>query len=225
MQKSYQFIFGLFLYFQCSFSPSHQGNGLLLGTAVQEPEILVAIPLDIVSQIEKQIGEKLEFEVVESFIVEEIFKGVNAEVIIERIIGWDDPGDFHQIRIVSQEKEVSFFNAGGWVRISDFETQRISKDQNERLRFSDFFFLYRDNPNNNLILVFGYPYASQPGLLSIIKLSGFPEPKLILNDFLYFFGFDEIKSKGVLNIKVSKGEMDNFENLKTKSIKLKNGGK
>ncbi len=88
---------------------------------------------------------------------------------------WSDPGDFLKIKIADMAGVVKLEtnNFDGWVK-HRFPPEVIS----ESLISSDYAALL-ENKTGKQLLLFGYTYASQPGLLTVIDL--FPEAKVVFN--------------------------------------------
>ncbi len=185
---------------------------------VQKPAEFVGIHLNTVQGKETELNLKFEFLTIESNRLDINNDGKEDEIIIEKIKDWNDPGDYHRIRIKSKEKEYVFFNSDGWVEIGAYETQYLNSFPQTTQVKSKYVNIQRSSDKDILLFAFGYVYASQPGLLSILNLSRFDKPELIFNDNYHLYSFEDKNSDGIVDIVVTKNdidEMDNNDNLKT----------
>jgi hypothetical protein len=160
-------------------------------TNVSEPFADCALSgqkLETEKDIEKKYNIKLNFSILET--IEYDINGIKGKVIIEKIDDWNDPGDFHRIRIVN-DSCFSFFNVYGWVKTRTSILEYVPNFTTYNKSRSDYIVLSK-NGNDLLLFVFGYVYASQPGLLSIVNLS-LKEPKLLFNDNCMLSGYQENK--------------------------------
>jgi hypothetical protein len=160
---------------------------------------LVGNPLATVEEKEIELGIKFYFHTIESCSFDIDNNGKDDEIRIERIENWNDPGDFHRIRIIKQSGSYEFFNVHGWVEIGDYEVQHDTSFVLSNLVDSKYIVMKRasDTTKDIMIFAFGYVYASQPGVLSIIYAS--PEiimPRLILNSNRYLYDFKDLNSDG-----------------------------
>ena len=141
---------------------------------------------------------KLEFSDVE--VAEIKIDGENAKIILEKIdswyyseksvrLDWNDPGDFHRIRIEYKDTTFVFFNQNGWVKTSPFMFDYVPTFPSYNKIKSDCIVLTK-NDDDLLLFAFGYVYANQPGLLSIFNLS-LKEPMLLFNDNYMLSGYQE----------------------------------
>ena len=143
---------------------------------------------------------KLEFSILETIEYEIKEKDITEKLIIEKIdswfyskeshrIKWNDPGDFHRIKVEKKDSCYTFFNSSGWVKATPFFFGYVPNFPSYNKIQSDYIVLTQNN-DDFLLFVFGYVYASQPGLLSIINLS-LKEPKLLFNDNYMLSGYHE----------------------------------
>ena len=88
---------------------------------------------------------------------------------------WTDPGDYHKVRISNEKYTQEFSNLDGWVRFDEnYTVAQNLKDLNQLE--SDLVLLSKGEIN--LLILFGWAYASQPGLCTIIDLEN---GELIMN--------------------------------------------
>ena len=160
-------------------------------------------PLDTEQKFEK---EQLKFSIVET--IEYDINGDKMKIIIEKIdswfclndngrIDWNDPGDFHRIKIEYKNMCYTFFNSGGWDKPRPYDFRYVSNFTKYNKIKSDYLVLTKNN-EDFLLFAFGYTYASEPGLLSIINLST-PKPELIFNDNYEISGYWENKPKIIVS--------------------------
>jgi hypothetical protein len=151
------------------------------------------------------IGEKLDSEkadeinnnVTLNFIIIEQLSydidkdGFKENILLEKlqIEKYEEPGDFHRIRIEFKDTCFSFYNSSGWVKIENSANDYINDFTSINKINSEYIVLSKNN-DNLLLFAFGYVYASNPGLLSIINLS-MKEPQLILNDNFLLVKYEE----------------------------------
>ncbi|MBW6480548.1 MAG: hypothetical protein K0B37_14060 [Bacteroidales bacterium] len=192
---------------------------------VNESFELIGIPLSTVEEREKELNYKFEFQTIEKQQIYHQDDSQRIEIFIERIKGWNDPGDFHRIRIKKQEKEFVFFNSDGWVIIGEYETQYLNSFSETNEIKSSYVSVQKASDKDILLFAFGYVYASQPGLLSILNLSRFEKPVLIFNDNYNLYNYEDINGDGMLDIMVTKFDKDEVTGLVDfKTYLLKNGG-
>ena len=94
--------------------------------------------------------------------------GKNDKITLYIIDNWEDPGNFHKIRVeLSGEDPYEFSNYGGWVTFNEnysISEEIAAKNQLE----SKNILLLNATPNSKLILLFGWVYANDPGIVTII---------------------------------------------------------
>lgn len=151
-------------------------------------------------EFEKEYNCRLFFEVLDS--IPDINDSIKT-IVIERIKNWNDPGDFHKISFVFKDKKYSFFNPTGWMIVSNYDTQYF---KNKSLVNSKYFRIWNIKKNVPAIFLFGYIYASMPGLLSIISYEC--KPNLIFNDNYHLYSVDSKKSQ----ILVTRYDMQEIKN-------------
>jgi hypothetical protein len=152
---------------------------------------LIGQQLEAENQFEKNNDERLQFVTIASYDINGD-GSIKGKIILEKLqISWEEPGDFHRIRIEYKDTCYAFFNSSGWVKAESYIFEYVpnftmcNKIQSDYIVFSK-------NGNDLLLFAFGYPYASQPGLLSIVNLS-LKEPKLLFNDNCMLSGYQENK--------------------------------
>lgn len=100
-------------------------------------------------------------------------------ILLQQMNGWNDPGDFIRIKILDMNGNIKFdqTNFGGWVKFgNNYSLPEIVAKQN---LINSKEALIIDNKYGKQLLVFGWVYASSPGLMTVIDL--FPSPKIIFN--------------------------------------------
>lgn len=99
---------------------------------------------------------------------------------LKRLKGWEnDPGDFHQIQITTDNGySWSETNFSGWVR---FDNNYYVPDSIKRLNQLDTdLLLLTDFESSKILGLFGWVYASQSGLLTMIDFST-DRPRIMIN--------------------------------------------
>ena len=150
---------------------------------------LLGQQLETESQFEKSNEERLQFVVIDSCEYDTNGDGIKEKIILEKLHCWNDPGDFHRIKINKKDSCYTFFNSSGWVKTAPFFFEYLPNFPSYNKIQSDYIVLSQNN-DDLLLFIFGYVYASQPGLLSIINLS-LKEPKLLFNDNYMLSGYQE----------------------------------
>lgn len=136
---------------------------------IKEPEFAVNSELvDELFIVENHNQQEYPFKEVETQTVDLNNDGKNDKITLFIIENWGDPGNFQKIRVeLSGEEPYEFSNYSGWVTFN--ENYSISEDiaANNQLE-SNNILLLNATPNSKLILLFGWVYASDPGLVTII---------------------------------------------------------
>jgi hypothetical protein len=153
----------------------------------------------LTESVVKEYDYKFEFEVFDSL----IFKQENKKFLItiekfkERC-----PGDFHLIKIFTDNKQSVFFNPDGWVakNITIYDVPMLSS---ANLSSKNYLSIIKFSENNYLLFVFGYPYASSPSLITIINLTQFDNSQLIFNKEYELYDIADCNGDGLLDIFVS----------------------
>lgn len=101
-------------------------------------------------------------------------------IILYRLVGWEnDPGDFQQIKIkMDNGFEWNETNFNGWVRFD--HNYRVPNSVKEKNQIDTDLLLCTDFGETKILGLFGWAYASQPGLLTIIEFST-NKPRVMLN--------------------------------------------
>ena len=102
-------------------------------------------------------------------------------IILYRLKGWEnDPGDFHQIVIKMDDGyEWKGTNFNGWVRFDN--NYSVPNQVKEKNQIDTDLLLQTDFYSTKVLGLFGWAYASQPGLLTIIEFST-NKPRVMLNE-------------------------------------------
>jgi len=151
-------------------------------------------------ETEQEIIEKydieLNFSILETIEFDINGKGLKEKIIVERIENWNDPGDYHRIKIEKTDTCYTFFNSSGWIKSCPYIFRYVPNFSTHNKIHSEYVFLIENN-EDLLLFAFGYIYASQPGLLSIINLS-LKDPKLLFNDNYMISGYEEGNPKIII---------------------------
>ena len=172
----------------CSGKTSKTSN-----SEVSEPCVdceLLGQQLETENQFEKNNDESLKFSIIESYEYDLNGDGIKEKIIVEKLqISWEEPGDFHRIRIEKNDTCYTFFNSSGWIKSCSSIFNYVPDFLTYNKINSDYVFLCENN-SDLLLFAFGYIYASNPGLLTIVNLS-LKEPKLLFNDNYMLSGYEE----------------------------------
>jgi hypothetical protein len=175
---------------------------------------LIGELLPTVKDIELKSKIKLEFYRVDSLSYQIDNKIFNF--IFEKIKNEDEAGDFHKIRILHGEKNIDFFNPDGWI-FAKHNLCDVPHLIDNNLVSNDYVIIQKASPNNILLFAFGYIYANDPSLLSIINLNYFEDPQLIFNSDYMLYNIKDFNNDQIKDIEVSKLFID--ENPNKKNIK------
>lgn len=140
------------------------------------------------------------------------------------------PGEFHLMTIDCNGKENVFFNPDGWSARYVYDGKPVPTtmlDSASRDKALEVYWLQelKETVKNNLIdkryiaitelspkdivlIAWGYPYASNPGQLTIFNLTRFDEPTLIYNDTKELIEIADYNKDGVLDIGTSSSFSD-----------------
>ncbi|MDE5419989.1 hypothetical protein L3049_18525 [Labilibaculum sp. DW002] len=121
----------------------------------------------------------------------------SCKIIFNTMTGWNDPGDFLNIQIVDSKNNETFRlnNLDGWMKcIGNYDLPETIKSVN--LDKSEIALLI-ENKTGKQLVIFGYSYASEPGLMTIIDL--FPKPQVIFNTQFDLRSISSISKNGYLN--------------------------
>lgn len=133
-----------------------------------------------------------EFYMVSSFGIDLNNNQKSDSIILKRLKGWEnDPGDFHQIRIkMDNGFEWTETNFLGWVRFD--HNYLIPKPIKKLNQINTDLLLLTDFQTTKILGLFGWAYASEPGLLTIIEFST-GLPRLMINKNLDLINIDNNK--------------------------------
>ena len=171
----------------CSGKTSKTSN-----SEVSEPCVdceLLGQQLETEQEVMEKYNIKLDFSIIEIIEFDINGKGLKGKIIVEKIEDWNDPGDFHKIRIEKNDTCYTFFNSSGWIKSCSSIFNYVPDFLTYNKINSDYVFLCENN-GDLLLFIFGYIYASNPGLLTIVNLS-LKEPKLLFNDNYMLSGYEE----------------------------------
>jgi len=167
---------------------------------------LIGETLDDIKEQEHEMNVSLEFEKLESHLIDINDDGIEETIILEKLKDWNDPGDFHRITVIINAEQYSFFNVSGWIEISNYEIQHVDDFLMPNLVNSKYIVCKKADKEDIVLFSFGYTYASQPGLLSIIRLSD--EPTLIFNKNNHLYAFEDFNIDGTNDIKITNYDKD-----------------
>jgi hypothetical protein len=119
-------------------------------------------------------------------------------ITIEHLDPWELPGDYIKIIIKSNNHIIDLENLEGWVKFDNNYTVP-EQVKNQNLINTDYFIYTKLDDNKPIILLFGWVYASEPGLMTIIDLTN-KNPKLIFNNFFQIKKIFDIDNDGVKEI-------------------------
>ena len=143
---------------------------LSCGTSVEQKSIeYVPEPTLIADFFLVDQHPNLQYYEIESHQIDLNDDRIMDQVSILVIKNWSDPGDFHKIRItVAGMEPKEYINHSGWVSFNNnYPIAEQLKAQN--LLDSKNILLSRVSPSTRVLMLFGWVYASQPGLLTIIN--------------------------------------------------------
>ena len=203
-------ILGFFFFYSCNNKTKQKKEQV----NVIITKSLIGNELPTVAEKSKELGVEFKFAIVDSINFK--FQKVVGKIFIEKIIDWNDPGDFHRVRLIINKKEYSYFNMSGWVKVSDYETQYVELENLVNSKYLQVCNIKDDFP---VIILFGYVYASKAGLLSIIELNDSPNLLFNENYFVYSINNEEY---AVQVTRLSKE--DNEEGFRIENYYLNNIG-
>ncbi len=152
---------------------------------------------------------ELTLSVTDSFEIDLNNNSKNDIIVLKKLNNWNDPGDFHQI-VISYDngQKFTYTNFDGWVKFGqNYYVQESIQKQN--LIKSNKIILKKIN-NLNCIFLFGWIYASEPGLLSVISFEK-EKPKIIFNTN---FDIQNLQNNGFSGVYKSQSCKVEFKNLK-----------
>ncbi|WP_258097891.1 hypothetical protein [Marinoscillum pacificum] len=146
-------------------------NEQISGAATSNKKSIYVVDPELVDElfiVESHNQQEYPFKEVETQIVDLNEDGKDDKITLFIIENWGDPGNFQKIRVeLSGEEPYEFSNYGGWVTFNDnysISEEIVAKNQLE----SQNILLLNATPNSKLIVLFGWVYASEPGLVTII---------------------------------------------------------
>jgi hypothetical protein len=114
------------------------------------------------------IGPDSELELVEQHEIE--LKDIGSSTIkLFTVKGWTDPGDVLKIEIINNNRTTAYSNADGWVKFD--RNYPVSKELKEINELKSDKIIMVTNDKYSLLVLFGWVYASEPGLCTIINLN------------------------------------------------------
>jgi hypothetical protein len=135
------------------------GTILLLTSCVRGQEIKPLDPVDKTVESKMQLVDKYDFEV----------KGVGKTTVnLFMPMDWGDAGDFLKINITNDKYSVSFSNTNGWVRFDNNYSVSDNLKKTNELKTDKLILV--TNKNTSYLIMFGWVYANEPGLCTIIDL-------------------------------------------------------
>jgi hypothetical protein len=176
---------------------------------------LIGTKLASVQETKEELNMMFDFEIIESYLLDIDNDGVEDKIVVEKIKDWNDPGDFHRIRIVTNSGTHEFFNRYGWVDIGNSQVQYVKDVYASNIIESKYLLIQKVNSNELLLFAFGYVYASKAGILSIVNLSSKDKPVLIFNDNYNLYALKDRSGDGnkeIIVTKYDKGELADIEN-------------
>jgi len=152
----------------------------------------------------------LEYETLQVLSIDLNKDKLNDTLLIERIVKltlksgqiheWDEVGDFHRISIsISGRETKTFVNIDGWVEVERLSRYEANLWRENKVNSNNILVLFADS-TNALILLAGYPYASKPGLLTILNIFRGETPHLIFNENVELYGFKDFDKNGTKDL-------------------------
>ncbi|UBM62544.1 hypothetical protein LA303_00850 [Candidatus Sulfidibacterium hydrothermale] len=152
----------------------------------------------------------------DSIFIDKIIKWTDSD---GKINDWDDPGEFHRIRIlISGDLPVIWINVDGWVSnkgLSYFDSTFNKKN----IVNSNYITVKRFLGRGKLIFCTGYTYASSPGLLTIIQINN-KQPRLIFNKEAYLVQLKSLNKNGLMALVTSNWDKYQIEHERKSSYKV-----
>ena len=164
-------IFVSMILFSCASKGSKESNELSPQSTQEEQNTSFKVNPDLVDELfihKKHDQEKHPFRLIESHIIDLNGDGKEDQIELLAISNWSDPGDFHKIRIKLFDQEpIEFSNYSGWVTFNQNYSVPQEISSLNQLK-SENILLFDWTPGSRLIMIFGWVYANEPGLRTII---------------------------------------------------------
>jgi len=130
--------------------------------------------------------------------------GVNDSIVLEQefyinVVSGEkfyDPGDFHKITFVIDNKRIVRINEEGWVKMNLRHQQGDSLFNIE----TDLFFTLRLSDDRIGFGLNTYPYASDPDKFTIFSISKESEVETVYDWYFYITRFEDLNSDGIKEI-------------------------
>lgn len=166
--KHYLSVFVPVLLFSCGTGTNNERKS---GAETSNKKSIYVVDPELVDElfiVESHNQQEYPFKEVETQIVDLNEDGKDDKITLFIIENWGDPGNFQKIRVeLTGEEPYEFSNYGGWVTFNDNysiseEIAAINQLESQNI------LLLNATQNAKLIVLFGWMYASEPGLITII---------------------------------------------------------
>lgn len=210
MRGIYAILIGSLLIISCITKNSKTNKIKQTETIAVNPELIDDF---LTNEYLEHLIDTVDFIEVEEFIVSHNDKTV--KVYLQHIPNWSDPGDFLRVKIVDEDEKILLeeTNFSGWVEFGNNYT--LSKALIDVNKVDSDKAMIIENQEGKLLVLFGWVYASKPGLLTVIDL--FPSPRIIFNKEFQLKEIPEISENGFREIIGSTNFSDtvifNFEKM------------
>lgn len=129
-----------------------------------------------VEAFEQKSNFELSYQLFEEKLIDLDNDNVIDTIRLFRLNDWADPGDFHKVEVETKYSKYELSNIDGWV-------QHNWKNKSECCLLVDSSIgILKVAKNNSVILLEGYPYASDPPTLSIISINQNKEISMVMHD-------------------------------------------
>ncbi len=163
-----------------------------------------------------QSNNKIEFNKIESHIIDLNGNNLYDTISLYKIAGWEDTGKFNQIEItLDNNNKIIETNYDGWVKIGENYELNESIVNSNQIK-SNLLLITNINSSTKFIFAFGWIYSSQPGLLTIFEANG-QFPQLIFNNY---FELIRIENNSLIG-KCNKNEDNCSINLMNNQLTMK----
>ena len=161
----------------------------------QEKIQLTVNSLNSVENFEKENDLVLDYELYEKIEVDLNYDGIIDTIRLLKLKDWGDPGDFHKVEILTNDSKYELSNIDGWIHHNWKIKQQCCSLYDSSIK------LLKIGKNASVLLIEGYPYASDPPILSVITINSKKGIKLIMNDNKYLFEVSDIDKDLIPEIK------------------------